>query len=237
MDYRLIAHRGYSAIAPENTLAAFQLALEKQVFGVEFDVHFSADGIPVVIHDSMLDRTTNGRGKVAEKSIAQLQSLDAGSWFDPKFAKETIPSLQQVLNLFSPTEIKLFIELKSPQYWSKSETDYLIQILAPVRDRCVIASFDHQFLTQLQSDSPQFHYGYAVSNQTQYSLSYLQTLHPKAKMILPHFSLILEQFSVTETLQNQGWEIVPWTVDESAIAQQLSNSGLVTIITNNLLNT
>lgn len=237
MNYRLIAHRGYSAVAPENTLVSFQLALEEQVFGVEFDVHFSADGIPVVIHDSTLDRTTNGCGNVAEKSIAQLQSFDAGSWFDSKFARETIPSLEQVLNLFSSTKIKLFIELKSPQFWSKSERDYLIEILAPVRDRCVIASFEHKFLTQLQLDYPQFNYGYAVSNQTEYSPHYLEALNPNARVILPHFSLILEQPSLTKTLQEEGWKIVTWTVDENAIAQKLSEFGVVTIITNNLLNT
>ena len=91
MDYQLIAHRGYSAIAPENTLSSFRLALEESIFGVEFDVHLAADGVPIIIHDTTVDRTTNGTGKVAEKSLAQLQSLDAGSWFHPRFSQERIP--------------------------------------------------------------------------------------------------------------------------------------------------
>src|ERR1700694_1070503 len=84
-------HRGAMSLAPENTLAAFALAREVGADGVEFDVQLSADGEVVIIHDHTLERTTDGRGAVAERTLAELKKLDAGRWFDVRYAGERIP--------------------------------------------------------------------------------------------------------------------------------------------------
>lgn len=241
----LIAHRGYSATAPENTLASFQAALEQPIMGVEFDVHLSADGIPVVIHDASVDRTTNGQGKVAEKTLAQLQALDAGSWFDSRFAKETIPTLAEVLALFSGTPVQLYIELKSPQNWSSQRVRELMKQLdqwrdsplETLRDRCIIASFNHQFIATLQKQFPQFRTGYGIADLSQYSQAYLATLNLTHAVLMPHFSLILESPALTGTLLSENQEIVTWTVDERVIADKLAELNLGKIISNNLLQT
>src|SRR5512134_1609461 len=94
------AHRGASAAAPENTMAAFRAAEAAGADGIELDVHLSRDGVPVVIHDATLERTTTGTGRVAARSVAALQSLDAGSWFAPHFADEVLPTLEETLRLF-----------------------------------------------------------------------------------------------------------------------------------------
>ncbi len=107
-----IAHRGASAVAPANTLAAFEKAAELGADGIEFDVHLSADGAPVVIHDFAVDATTDGSGRVAEMDLAQLKQLDAGSRFDPAFAGERIPTLEEVLQTFGD-RLLLNVELKS----------------------------------------------------------------------------------------------------------------------------
>lgn len=241
----LIAHRGYSATAPENTLASFQAALEQPIMGVEFDVHLSADGIPVVIHDASVDRTTNGQGKVAEKTLAQLQALDAGSWFDSRFAKETIPTLAEVLALFSGTPVQLYIELKSPQNWPSQRVRELMKQLdqwrdsplETLRDRCIIASFNHQFIATLQKQFPQFRTGYGIADASQYSQAYLATLNLTHTVLMPHFSLILESPALTGTLLSENQEIVTWTVDERVIADKLAELNLGKIISNNLLQT
>ncbi len=232
--YHLIAHRGYSAIAPENTMASFQAALTESLWGVEFDVRLSAEGIPVIIHDPTVDRTTHGTGKVAESSIAQLQSLDAGSWFDPEFAGETIPSLEQAIALFSPTEIKLYVELKADCNWSATAIPNLLQILTSVRDRCIIASFDHNLLARIKEKASDLRVGYGISSQTQYCLEYLERVG-EGRTILPHFSLILEQPFVTKALFEQGWDIATWTVDDCTIAEQIARLNVIKIISNNLL--
>lgn len=109
---RVIAHRGFSGIAPENTLAAVRAAIEVGADMVEIDVTLSADGHIVVLHDETLDRTTNGSGEVSQLTLAELKRLDAGSWFDPSFAGERVPTLDQVL-----TEVEgrtlLNVEIKS----------------------------------------------------------------------------------------------------------------------------
>lgn len=81
-----LAHRGASGYAPENTMEAFQVADLMGVDGFEFDVQITRDGVPVVIHDELLNRTTDGRGYVHEHTLAELRALDAGSWYDPSFA-------------------------------------------------------------------------------------------------------------------------------------------------------
>ena len=110
----LVAHRGYSSIAPENTLTAFQEALIRGYKDIEFDVQLTKDNIPVVIHDSSVDRTTNATGEVTDYTYSEIKSLDAGSWFDAKFKNETIPSLEEVLILLKG-QARLHIELKKDQ--------------------------------------------------------------------------------------------------------------------------
>jgi len=111
----VFAHRGASAYAPENTLAAFQLALEQGADGIELDVNLTTDGHVVVIHDSIVDRTTNGSGEVRDMELKTLKSFDAGSWFAPKFKGEKVPTLDEVLKLVGE-DVFTNIELK-PKYF------------------------------------------------------------------------------------------------------------------------
>ena len=96
----IVAHRGLLRHAPENTLANFRACLELRI-GFEFDVERSKDGQLICIHDSTVDRTTNGTGNVSELTLAQIRELDAGSWFDPKFAGEKVPTVDEVLKLIA----------------------------------------------------------------------------------------------------------------------------------------
>jgi glycerophosphoryl diester phosphodiesterase len=106
----VIGHRGASAHAPENTLASFELAIEHQADAIEFDVKLSSDNRVVIIHDSSVDRTTNGTGKVANLSLAALRELDAGSKFADKYAGEKIPTLNEVFERFG-NQILMNVEL------------------------------------------------------------------------------------------------------------------------------
>lgn len=108
----VIAHRGASAYAPENTLAAFALAEEMGADWVELDCRLSRDGEVVVMHDEELDRTTNGSGYVRETSLHEMKQLDAGEWFEPKFRGERVPSLEQAL-LQSKWKMGVYIEIKN----------------------------------------------------------------------------------------------------------------------------
>lgn len=106
-----LAHRGFSKAAPENTPAAFRKAIELRPDFVECDVRQTKDGQLVVIHDKSVDRTTDGKGLVADMTFAELRDLDAGSWFGPDFAGERLPTLEEVLDL-AKGQVVLVIEIK-----------------------------------------------------------------------------------------------------------------------------
>ncbi|MBI3193474.1 MAG: hypothetical protein HYZ34_03280 [Ignavibacteriae bacterium] len=145
----VIAHRGASAIAPENTLAAFSLALECNSDAIEFDVRLAKDYQVVVIHDATLQRTTNGRGKVHQRTLAELKQFSAGKWFDKKFETEKIPALQEVLQ-FVRRRVGMNIELK--HYGTKKEGEILvektIQLITEsgAEKCCLLSSFQHQLI-------------------------------------------------------------------------------------------
>jgi glycerophosphoryl diester phosphodiesterase len=107
-----VAHRGFSAAAPENTLPAFRAAMDVGADRVEFDVLLSADGVPVVIHDDKLDRTTSGTGLVAERRLEEIRALDAGAWFGERFRGVRVPTLDEVLDLCRG-KIAVNVEIKT----------------------------------------------------------------------------------------------------------------------------
>lgn len=115
MSFLVIAHRGYSSEAPENTLPAFDLAVSSGFHHVELDVQLTADGVPIVIHDATLNRTTDGSGPVPRANLSDILGLDAGSWFaDQSYRGVGVPTLSEVLNRYSEN-LHLHIELKSTQ--------------------------------------------------------------------------------------------------------------------------
>jgi glycerophosphoryl diester phosphodiesterase len=107
-----IAHRGFSSQAPENTIAAFDFALENGFNNIELDVQLTSDKVPVIIHDAKVDRTTDGTGEVSSLSLVNSRKLDAGSWFNAKYAGERIPTLEEVLQRYDG-KTHLHLELKS----------------------------------------------------------------------------------------------------------------------------
>ena len=97
-DVHVVAHRGHELVAPENTLPSFRAALDLGVEYLEVDMRVTKDGVPVVIHDATVDRTTNGSGQVTQLTFAEIRALDAGSWFSPEFAGVQVPTVEEVLN-------------------------------------------------------------------------------------------------------------------------------------------
>ena len=108
----VLAHRCGGALAPENTLAGLDVAAACGCRGVEFDVMLSADGIPLLIHDETLERTTNGSGEVSRHTFAELRRLDAGSWLDPRFAAERLPTLDEALTRCAELSLAVNLEIK-----------------------------------------------------------------------------------------------------------------------------
>lgn len=156
----IVAHRGDSANAPENTLAAFRLALENGADGIELDVILSADQQLVVIHDDTLDRTSNGHGKVGDSPLAALRELDAGAWFGSEFEGETIPLLDEV---FSELGGKFLINVELKNY--KTPKDQLTELVVAMvkrhglRDSVLLSSFNGRNLARAKSLAPEIRTG------------------------------------------------------------------------------
>ena len=145
------AHRGARRQAPENTLPAFRRAIELGAEGVEFDVQLSADGVPVVIHDETLERTTDGRGRVVDHTLAELRALDASAG-KPGFPGVVIPTLDEVLAVFAPTELAVNIELKNSVVdYPGLEEAVLAAVASHGLDRrVVLSSFNADSVARLQ---------------------------------------------------------------------------------------
>lgn len=153
---KIYAHRGASGTHPENTLAAFEEAARLAIHGVELDVHLSKDGELVVIHDETIDRTSNGVGYVKDLTLTELRAYDFGSWFNEEFARESIPTLEEVLKIFQQTTHHVNIELKSdifPYEGMGEKVLYLVEKMG-MSDRVLISSFDHEAVRNFKKLAP-----------------------------------------------------------------------------------
>jgi glycerophosphoryl diester phosphodiesterase len=144
-----VGHRGAAAYAPENTIPSLEEALRLGAKAVEFDVRLTADGIPVVLHDATVDRTTDGRGPVAAYSLCDLQRLDAGSWMDSRFAGTRIPTLEEALEVIGPGA-RPVIELKM-----EIPTELLLGALRryDLLDKALVISFEDFWLAPFRRAS------------------------------------------------------------------------------------
>lgn len=153
----IVAHRGSSAIAPENTLAAFKRAVDDGADAVEFDVRLTSDGEVIVFHDSHLQRTTNGRGRVEECALADLKHLSAGAWFHRSFSSERIPTLDDVLELLHG-QVGVNVEIKTDLH-RRRHSDILHRCCSVIRKHraesyVLVSSFHHPFIKDVRRILP-----------------------------------------------------------------------------------
>jgi glycerophosphoryl diester phosphodiesterase len=156
-QFFVIAHRGASAYYPENTMSAFRAAVDMNADMIELDVLISKDNIPVVFHDEKLNKKTNGSGYVMDHILSDLKKLDAGSWFDPKFKNERIPTLREVLE-YSNNKIFVNIEIKSEAVTEVEKNGIVELVLKLVeelgmQDKVIISSFDYRVLERVKKNN------------------------------------------------------------------------------------
>jgi glycerophosphoryl diester phosphodiesterase len=151
----IVGHRGAAASAPENTMASFQEGIRQGADIIELDVQLSADGHVVVFHDDQLDRTTNACGLLVERTLTELKALDVGSWFDPRFAGEPIPTLAEVLT-WAKDRIPLFIELKYGAQLDPALHPAVVELilLHKMIDQVMIISFERNPLRWVKERAP-----------------------------------------------------------------------------------
>lgn len=218
-----IAHRGASAYTPENTLPAFEQALELGVDMIELDVHMSRDGELVVIHDATLERTTNGRGRIREKDLYQLKALDAGSWFSPLFSGIKIPTLREVLDL-AKGKVQLDIEVKR-----RGIEERVVNLLRDYSffDQVLITSFDHKALLRIKKLEPSIRTGALLAMRPKDMVATAR--RAKSDILCIEHSLMRE--GDIKACHREGVSLYLWTVNDPRRMEHLIDLGVDGIIT------
>lgn len=221
----VMAHRGLSADAPENTLYAFSDAISVGADFIELDVQQTKDGVLVVMHDSNLKRTTGVNKDIWDVDYADIQNLDAGSWFDPAYANARIPTLEETLQ-FVDKRARLNIEIKPTKHGSDTLEQDVAELITQYQytDACYVTSFSYGSLKKVKEVNPEIRTGYlmSVAYGQFYSLKYADA-----------FSLnkVFVTSQVVNAAHQQGKQIFAWTVNSMSEVRSLCNLHVDSIIT------
>ena len=232
-----IAHRGASGNAPENTFAAFELALAQGADGIEFDVHLSRDNVPVVIHDARLERTTSGHGRVRNHTAAALAKLDAGSWFNRQLPKQgraeyatcKIPRLDEVLNWVRERNIPAYLEIKQtrPRYRGIEERVLQEIYRAGVEEKVTVISFHLPTLRRVRRLDSRIALGIDFTRPL---LAITRAEKIGADTLLPHWRSARRRWIVRA--HRAGLKVIIWGLDDPRWMRRRIAEGVDGIITN-----
>ena len=234
----IISHRGANIYAPQNTLPAFARGLQEGADGFETDVHLTKDGTLVLCHNYSIDKTSNGKGFIAQMTLEQLRTFDFGSYFSKKFAGTSIPTLDEFLTLVKSSDLKVLnIELKSPK---ENETSIVRDTIAAVKDfglfdRLLISSFDPALLREAKKVDPLTKTGFLYSPNSKVTfkifhrnmLTVAKELHADA---LHPFSLYVTK-SLVDAAHENGMAVNVWTVNNPKTICRMAQLGVEGIIT------
>lgn len=223
------AHRGFKSRYPENTMLAFEKSLEVGVDGIEFDVHLSKDGEVVIIHDETLEGTTNGKGRVMDRTLEELKGLDASHRFHDKMGVQEIPTLREYFDLVKTADIVTNIELKTSVYPYPGIEEKVLALIDAydMKEKVLISSFNHHSILRMKSLAPDIRCALLSDTWMVAPGRYTKELgvecfHPVA------YSMSRE---VVEELHEQGVEVNVWTGKEPVDFQGLMELGIDGIIT------
>ena len=243
----IIGHRGASAVAPENTIAAFTRALRDGADGIVFDVRLASDRVPVVIHDATLQRTALIDGAVSDFPSSQLRKTDVGSWFNEthpdvaakEYARETVPTLEQVFEVFSATSAWFYLEMKCDGHESNLLAREVVRLIRKysLGDRVAVESFDLSSLETVRLIDSHVRTAALFEPRLNRPVSLLRkmkmvdlALRCGADEIALHHSLASGR--VARRARDHGLNIVVWTVDDPKWIERARSLGLKAVITN-----
>jgi glycerophosphoryl diester phosphodiesterase len=218
----LIAHRGASGHAPENTLAAFRKAVSLGAGFIETDLQLTRDARFVAIHDDTVDRTTNGHGAVHDLTLEGIRKLDAGSWFGSEYAGERIPTLEEILEFSKKNDVVFYLELKPGGSWGGEHA--LISALRESAEiaRTVVISFDGEILEAVRKIEPTLMTGLLYDGQTGNPLD--RAVEIGARQLAVRGDLVTP--AMLSQARQRDLQIVCWTVNHGAHIRLLMEAGV-----------
>ncbi|MDQ0340870.1 glycerophosphoryl diester phosphodiesterase [Caldalkalibacillus uzonensis] len=225
----IFAHRGAKGTHPENTMIAFQTAEQQGADGIELDVQLSKDGVPVVIHDETVDRTTNGSGWVKDMTYQELQTLDAGSWFDPSFTGQRIPTLNEVLAWVRDTPLLINIELKNGIVPYPNLEQIVIDLVHryQLEKRVILSSFNHYSLVDIHRLAPHLETAILYMEGLYEPWHYARRIGASAL----HCYLPAAVPKMIEEAKRAGMPLRPFTVNREEDISSLMQAGCAAIFT------
>jgi glycerophosphoryl diester phosphodiesterase len=226
----VVAHRGNSSVAPQNTLAALESAWRAQADAVEIDVQLSADGEVVVIHDDTVDATTDGTGAVGELPLAALRALDAGATFAPAYAGQRIPTFAEVLDLLAARPgTDLLLELKGS--WAADDARTVTDAVdaAGLADRVVVQSFHPDTVAALRDVAPHLPRGWLVHQEWDRLLETAAEL--KVAACNPYVGMVLADPTLVRRLHDADLRVMTWTANDARQWEGLLAAGVDAVIT------
>lgn len=227
---RVIAHRGNSSVAPQNTLAALESAWRAGADSIEIDLQLSADGAAVVIHDDTVDATTNGSGAVDDLDLAELRRLDAGSWFSPAYAGQQVPTFAEVITFLAARRgIDLLLELKGD--WPAQAVQQVVEAIrsAQLGDRVILQSFSSGTVAVLAEAAPELRRGLLIAEADAGLLAQCTELAVMA--CNPHGALLRQRPELLAQLHAAGLQVMVWTANQPEEWSALVAAGVDAIIT------
>jgi glycerophosphoryl diester phosphodiesterase len=218
----VIAHRGASGHAPENTLAAFRKAVSLGAAFIETDLQLSRDARFVAIHDATVDRTTGGSGAVHNLTLAELRRLDAGSWFGSEFAGERIPTLEEIFAFSKKHDVVFYLELKPSGSWGGEHA--LISSLRESGEipRTVVISFDTAILESLRKLEPTLMTGVLYDGQVDRPVE--RAVEIGARQVAVRSDLVTP--ALLAEARKRDLQVVSWTVNHPAHMRRLIDAGV-----------
>lgn len=228
----IIAHRGFSSQAPENTIAAFEAAIAAGANGLEWDVQEAADGTPVVFHDHTLERTSNGTGRVRSHGLSDLQALDAGQWFSEEFADERIPTLHDAVRHVAGRIGHVYCELKAGL--SADAVQRAVRVFeaeGTVADTTVL-SFDWWLLRDVRAANVDLRLGFAVDTVGEFEGAVLRASEAGHAIVHANYRTVLRHPDLLAFARAQAVDVVVYTVDEVDACRSLLDMGVAGITTN-----
>lgn len=246
VDLHRVAHRGYSAVAPENTLPALAAAVLAGATIIEFDVRTTADGVPVVIHDRTVDRTTDGTGPVAELTLEEIRGLDAGAWFSPAYAGNRVPLLEEVIDLLRPhavlapearsagvstaaaPRVELLLEIKRPATLEEVKV-----ILGQVTDagllgHTVVQSFDPEVVRLAGEVAPDVRLALLRHAFDDDQVGVAEDMG--LVYVNPDLRTVLADPDTVAALAGAGVGVMPWTPNDVTLWPGLVDAGVAGLI-------
>jgi glycerophosphoryl diester phosphodiesterase len=223
----IIAHRGSSASAPENTLAAFLLAAEQGADAIELDVDLTRDGYVVVMHDATVDRTTDGQGRVADLTLDEIRRLDAGAWKAAAFKGQRVPLLEEVMEGVG-RRVLINVEIKGMSLRGHGLEEKVAVLLERhgLIDRAIISSFNPFALRRAKRINPRLACGliYAPDSPLLLRAAWLAPLIPGLNARHPHHSQVNP--GIVAQFHARGLAVNVWTVNQAGIARAMAQAGV-----------